>query len=302
MKTIELKLVSKPDKVDHNNRIYTLKNLNELKNSEYTKEMIKNNKLFLTIGNIKQLFTDSKNVTVNPENILGIVTEWRDDSIMVQVSDEIIQRYKIGIREYYAGMYTIGKTVDVYKYIDKNGIENHASLVEHEKLICFNIMDQYLSFDIIPDYDTSDNKPLLLARYHRDNCPELLDIEISDKGDFVDLRAAEHVVLKKGEFKLIDLGISIRLPEGYWGQFVPRSSTYKNFGIMQTNSFAVIDESYCGDNDIWKMPVIALRDTEININDRICQFRIVKKYPFNILTVDKLDGKNRGGFGSTGIN
>ena len=150
--------------------------------------------------------------------------------------------------------------------------------------------------------DIESTKPVLLVRYHRENCPELKDIEINNRGDFVDLRAAENVVLKKGEFKLIDLGVSIKLPEGYWGQFVPRSSTYKNFGVVQTNSFAVIDESYCGDNDIWKMPVLALRDTEININDRICQFRIVKKQPFEIKEVDKLDGEDRGGFGTSGKN
>ena len=145
-------------------------------------------------------------------------------------------------------------------------------------------------------------KPTLYVKYHRELYPELQDIQIIENGDFVDLRAAEKVELKAGEYKLINLGVSIKLPKGYWGQFVPRSSTFKNFGIIQTNSFAVIDESYCGDNDIWRMPVYATRDTVINVNDRICQFRIVKKQEFDIEEVDNLDGEDRGGIGSTGIN
>ena len=106
---------------------------------------------------------------------------------------------------------------------------------------------------------------------------------------------------KKGDFNLIPLGVGMKLPKGYEAHIVPRSSTYKNFGIIQTNHQAVIDESYCGDNDEWKYPSYALRDTTIKKDDRICQFRIVKKQPsikFNV--VDKLLNKNRGGFGSTG--
>lgn len=306
MKQIRLKLATKPNEVDYNNRIYTSENLDKLKNSDNVKKMIENKQLYLTLGNeMQDIIEKHTSVSViDPEYIIGTVIEWNDDDILVLVEDKIIQKYKIGINEYYAGMFTIAKTINPnYKWYDKNGILNHANLVEHEKLICFNILDKHYSFDI-PSFTNQylTNRPLLLVSYHRDNCPDLLDIEINDKGDFVDLRAAEHVVLKKGEFKVIDLGVSIKLPSGYWGQFVPRSSTYKNFGIMQTNSFAVIDESYCGNDDVWKMPVIALRDTEININDRICQFRIVKKEPFDLITVDRLDGNNRGGFGSTGIN
>lgn len=142
----------------------------------------------------------------------------------------------------------------------------------------------------------------ILVRYHREICPELEDIKINPKGNFIDLRSAENVKLKKGEFYKINLGVSIKLPEGYWGQFVPRSSAFENWGIIQTNSFAVIDQSYCGDNDIWKMAVLATRDTEIKVNDRICQFRIVKDIPFTFMEVDKLDDKDRGGFGTSGTN
>ena len=92
------------------------------------------------------------------------------------------------------------------------------------------------------------------------------------------------------------------LPEGYEAHVVPRSSTYKKFGIIQTNHQGVIDSSYCGDNDQWLFPAYALRDTVINKNDRICQFRIVEKQPeIEFTEVDHLLEKDRGGFGSTGI-
>ena len=122
-----------------------------------------------------------------------------------------------------------------------------------------------------------------------------------NKSNWIDLRAAEDITLKKGEFKLIPLGIAMELPAGYEAHVVPRSSTYKNFGIIQTNSMGVIDESYCGDNDQWFMPVIAMRDTEIHVNDRICQFRIMQHQPaFYFTEVDNLGNEDRGGHGSTG--
>ena len=121
------------------------------------------------------------------------------------------------------------------------------------------------------------------------------------KSDWIDLRSAEHVVLKKGEFKLIKLGVSMQLPAGYEAVIVPRSSTYKNFGIIQTNHMGVVDESYCGDDDVWMMPALAMRDTEINVNDRICQFRIQKHQPvIRFEETDTLGNENRGGIGSTG--
>lgn len=124
-----------------------------------------------------------------------------------------------------------------------------------------------------------------------------------DKGDWIDLRAAETVEMKQGDFKLIPLGVAMKLPEGYEAHVVPRSSTYNNFGIIQTNHQAVIDESYCGDNDQWFYPAYALRNTVINKNDRICQFRIMKKMEsVDFIEVDELKDKDRGGIGSTGTN
>ena len=132
---------------------------------------------------------------------------------------------------------------------------------------------------------------------------ELTKIEKLAQGDWIDLRSAENVVLKAGEFKLISLGVAMQLPEGYEAHIVPRSSTFKTWGIIQTNSMGVIDESYCGDNDIWKMPVYATRDTIIHKNDRICQFRIMEHQPtIEFEEVEHLEGSDRGGFGITGKN
>mgnify|MGYP000948808568 FL=1 len=125
---------------------------------------------------------------------------------------------------------------------------------------------------------------------------------IDNKSDWIDLRSAEDVELKAGEFKVIGLGVVMHLPDGYEAIIAPRSSTYKNFGIISANSIGIIDESYCGDNDEWKFPAIALRDTKIKKNDRICQFRIIEHQPkvkFDI--VDVLGNEDRGGIGSTGI-
>ena len=124
---------------------------------------------------------------------------------------------------------------------------------------------------------------------------------IGGKSDWVDLRSAEDVTLKKGEFKLIPLGIAMELPKGYEAHVVPRSSTYKNFGVIQTNHCGIIDESYCGDNDQWYFPAYALRDTEIHVNDRICQFRIMEHQPELVFEETEILGHaDRGGHGSTG--
>jgi dUTP pyrophosphatase len=136
-------------------------------------------------------------------------------------------------------------------------------------------------------------------RYFSDEMERLTYID--GKSDWIDLRAAEDVVMKQGEFKLIPLGVAMELPKGYEAHLVPRSSTFKNYGIIQTNHMGVIDETYCGDNDQWRFPAYALRDTEIHAGDRICQFRIMEHQPsIRFEEVESLDNEDRGGFGSTG--
>lgn len=137
------------------------------------------------------------------------------------------------------------------------------------------------------------------VKYHSKDIEEIEKVEI---GDWIDLRAAKDYELKKGESALIDLGVSIKIPECCEAYLIPRSSTYKNFKIIQTNSFGLIDSSYCGEEDVWKMPVLAMEKTKISKNDRICQFRINPKMPpVRIIKVDKMEDDSRGGFGSTGI-
>lgn len=124
-----------------------------------------------------------------------------------------------------------------------------------------------------------------------------------EKGDWIDLRSAEDVTLKKSEFRLIKLGVGMILPEGYEAHIVPRSSTFKNWKVVQANMMGVIDNSYSGNDDQWHFPAIALEDTEIKKGDRICQFRIMRKMEgIDIVEVDELNAISRGGFGSTGRN
>lgn len=143
----------------------------------------------------------------------------------------------------------------------------------------------------------NDEKLSVKIKYHTDIKP----LEKYDNGDWIDLRAAEDVDMQAGDYRLISLGISMKLPEGYEAHIVPRSSTFRRWGIIQANHMGVIDNSYCGENDIWQFPAIALRDTTIYKNERICQFRIVKKQPeFNFVTVELMEDADRGGIGSTG--
>lgn len=148
--------------------------------------------------------------------------------------------------------------------------------------------------------DIYENKKEIKIKYFSDKIDKL--VYIDGKSDWIDLRSAEDVCLKAGEFKLIPLGVAMKLPEGYEAHIVPRSSTFKNFGIIQTNHYGVIDETYCGDKDQWFFPAYALRDTEIKVNDRICQFRIMEHQPaLAFEEVPRLLDADRGGLGSTGI-
>ena len=138
----------------------------------------------------------------------------------------------------------------------------------------------------------------ILVNTHGHQMPEGIE-----NGDWIDLRAAETVTMDVGEYRLISLGISMKLPEGYEAHVCPRSSTFKKWGILLVNGMGIIDNSYCGQNDIWGFPALAMRKTTIHEGDRICQFRIVKKQPEIQFVEDSLEGnENRGGFGSTGHN
>lgn len=136
-------------------------------------------------------------------------------------------------------------------------------------------------------------------KYLNEDAEELCYID--GKSDWIDLRAAETVKLEVGELQLINLGVAMQLPPGYEAIVAPRSSTLKNFGVLMANSIGIVDESYCGDEDWWRFPALAVRDTVIHKGDRICQFRIIKHQPkISFNEVDHLASENRGGFGSTG--
>lgn len=152
-------------------------------------------------------------------------------------------------------------------------------------------------------------------RYVRENDSILKVIKLS-QGDWLDLATAEDVTLTKGDFYLISLGVRIQLPKGFEAHLVPRSSTFKKWGIMQGNSIGIIDNSYQGRKDIWRFPAYAIRKTEIPKGTRICQFRIVpsmnagfwvklkwlftKKVEFIEEEYISDEDSSRGGFGSTG--
>lgn len=200
---------------------------------------------------------------------------------------------------------------EMLRFLDKFGVD------------CLHINGDFAGYDSLVDTVldalAADGKPLVYP-HPSDVCPrpsdsaEALTIKvrylsdkiqpleyIDGKSDWVDLRAAEDVELKTGESKLIPLGIAMQLPKGYEAIVAPRSSTYKNFGIRQTNSIGVIDETYCGDNDQWYFPARADRHTVIHAGDRICQFRIEKHQPQLFFeSVDTLGNADRGGIGSTG--
>ena len=139
----------------------------------------------------------------------------------------------------------------------------------------------------------------ITIQYLDDTIPRLE--YVGGKSDWIDLSAAETVTLKKGEFRLIHLGVAMKLPEGYEAHLAPRSSTFKNFKILQTNSVGVVDSSYCGSGDWWKMPVYATEDVVIEKGSRIAQFRIMEIQPRLEFEEGELSEKDRGGFGSTGV-
>ena len=267
---------------------------------------------------------------------IGTVKSWTSDTITVQIySEELAQMWDLDNTEYFAEMASYGETKEFYINMKQIMLDHYTLLgfylVDSKYNVVYNPpYPNYSSVVTAPsrnpedsnmeskekefigsdnDISTDDKYPIVKGelletvkiRYHKELYPELKEIQWTNNGDFIDLRAAEDLDLKEGEFKFLSLGISVKLPDGYWAQVVPRSSTFKNYGILMTNSFGVIDNSYSGDNDIWKMPIYATRDTHISLNDRVAQFTIHKKQNFKIETVELLEGEDRGGLGSSGV-
>ena len=173
--------------------------------------------------------------------------------------------------------------MDFFKYLELLGL----------LLILFFIIEGGLWFI----KNRNSKKKLIKIKYHTDN------IELSNipQGDWQDLKASIDIDISRFESAKIPLGVSIQVPSGYEAHVSPRSSTYEKWGIIQTNSVGVIDEKYCGNNDIWAFPALAMRDTKIRKGDRICQFRIISKQPKLLYeVVEDMKNENRGGFGSTG--
>jgi len=147
---------------------------------------------------------------------------------------------------------------------------------------------------------TETPEEIIRVKYH---VPDMQRLEYTGgKGDWIDLRSAEDVDMRRGDFRLVSLGISVQLPAGYEMLIAARSSTFRNFGLIQTNAVGIVDESYCSDEDVLMWPCYATRDTHIRKGDRICQFRILRHQPHLVFReVDTLGNTPRGGFGSTGI-
>lgn len=121
-------------------------------------------------------------------------------------------------------------------------------------------------------------------------------------GSWIDCYAAEEVCLKAGARTYIPLGFAMELPKGFEAILAPRSSTFKRWGILQTNGIGVIDSTFNGDDDQWMMPALATRDITIPKGTRLCQFRIQEEQPsINFIPVSSLGNETRGGFGSSGV-
>lgn len=190
---------------------------------------------------------------------------------------------------------------DMIKFLNEYGVD------------CLHINGDFAGYDALTDIILDAlNKGTVSKRPHRPAGTQVVKVRylsdeieplqyIGGKSDWIDLRAAKEVEMKQGDFKMIPLGVAMQLPTGYEAHMIPRSSTFKNFGIIQANHMGMIDESYCGDNDQWHFPAIAMRDTVIHVGDRICQFRIDKHQPQLLFeAVDTLGNTDRGGFGTTG--
>ena len=148
-----------------------------------------------------------------------------------------------------------------------------------------------LGHEIYKDYINQ----IVKIKYFDKSLPEL-----ECHGDWIDLYNKEEVSLKISEHKLIDLNVAIKLPKEYEAHILPRSSTFKNYGLLVANSMGMVDNAYCGDNDEWKLSVIGTKEVTIPKGSRIAQFRIIPSQNVKLKTVENLGGIDRGGFGSSG--
>jgi dUTP pyrophosphatase len=128
------------------------------------------------------------------------------------------------------------------------------------------------------------------------------------KGNWIDVYASKDIFVPLNERAMVPLGFALELPQGWEGHLAPRSSTFKTWGIIQTNSVGVVDDTYIGDNDQWHMPVYCLQakhdnGTWIRTGDKIGQFRIMEVMPeIQFDEVESFGNCDRGGFGTTGTN
>lgn len=186
-----------------------------------------------------------------------------------------------------------------YREVNEGILEAIECKTENEKRLAFNTLQRVRAMDIaIIELDGKPDGKSIKIKYHAD----IDHVEKIHKGDWIDLRAAEDVLIKDGQFRMVSLGVSMELPEGYEALVVPRSSTFRKYGVILVNSMGIIDESYCGDNDVWQFLALAVSgDTMIPKNERICQFRIIEHQPqIEFEEVEELGNKDRGGIGSTG--
>ncbi len=193
----------------------------------------------------------------------------------------------------------LGTHCVLYKHPTKH-YANYIRFKSEDFDTILDIVLKYVSaeIDIVHEkFDIECESVLVKVKYH--NKKET--IALMPNSDWIDLRAAETVEMKQGEYKLISLGVSMQLPENFEAHIAPRSSTFKHWGILLVNGIGIIDNSFCGDTDIWSFPALAMRDTKILEGERICQFRIIRKQPFiRFQEVERLENANRGGIGSTG--
>lgn len=186
-----------------------------------------------------------------------------------------------------------------YREVNEGILEAIECKTENEKRLAFNTLQRVRALDMaISELGSKASGKSIKIKYHAD----IDHVEKIHKGDWIDLRAAEDVLIKDGQFRMVSLGVSMQLPEGYEALVVPRSSTFRKYGVILVNSMGIIDESYCGDNDVWQFLAFAVNgDTLIPKNERICQFRIIEHQPqIEFEEVEELGNKDRGGIGSTG--